>query len=497
MPTPFVLERAADLDQLLALRGLPARGPFLPQHVEHIYVKLDLEHRFENAATADDARGFLRSVWRASLAAEHVAVAYGGRVLEIQGSLIHVGLPQPFNPADGRPAALAFAAALHHVYQSLFPAQSRVNGWRMTIDGGRTLVVAGRGIHNDASLVSLGRAANRPAKHLYHQLELPESARSLKRHYVADRDDRTGRWRHQNLDSLPFVLTERDATDAARQVREAEPKLDFSAGTSRTLAGGMKVEARALPVPAPGTPGSPTPERPHTLCGWVMRVDLDGFTGRVEDCFDHDTQLRELAGQFYAIMDDAAAFAGRHGETLAQLPWAGDNFTAAAVFPNKPAYEAAVPRRLVELSLDYAKEMDAPALDAGFGGWAHGVAGGTLHGNTVGNVYLAGIEFEGRRFLVGAGEGFGRSAQAFGDVDPDPGYMALYHEDHARLDERYKSRFEAAVTVRGEQSSLYKIANIQSLTANRAAIAAAAAAAVNITFNSVRPEPVPARPYAR
>ena len=171
----------------------------------------------------------------------------------------------------------------------------------------------------------------------------------------------------------------------------------------------------------------------------------------VEECFDNDQNLQVLAADFYAIMDAAARFTVLHKETLAQLPWAGDNYTAAAVFPEKLDYDSAMPRRPVELSLDFEKEMREAAADSGFGGWAHGVAGGDVHGNSAGNVYLAGIEIRDRRFLVGVGEGFGRSTQAFGDINPKAAEIVVYTPDWKRLDADYKKLFEPAVTRRGEE----------------------------------------------
>jgi hypothetical protein len=82
-------------------------------------------------------------------------------------------------------------------------------------------------------------------------------------------------------------------------------------------------------------------------------------------------------------------------------------------------------------------------------------------------VYLGGVIVRGRRFLVGAGEGFGRSAQAFGDINPKAKEMVVYEPDWERLDAGYKSAFEPAVTYRGAQSSLYRKAATEGLVRAR------------------------------
>jgi hypothetical protein len=388
-------------------------------------------------------------------------------------------------------AANAFVTDLHWAYRRLFDDhQKRVQGWRMTIDTGKTLIVAGRGVHGDDSEVSLGKAANRPAKYLYAQLELPEDRRDLKRYHVAIRRPLSAtqhRWDHFNLDRSPSRLA--TLAKIAEDARVAEPKFQF-------LKAGAQVEKAAMAVPlAPsGSPASPSPEKPQTYFGWVMRADLDGFTMRVEECFDDNQRLQQLAVQFYDIMETAAEFVQRQRESLAQLPWAGDNFTAASVFDTKAKYEQAIPRRLVELTLDFEKEMRQLALDCGFGGWAHGVAGGDVHGNSAGNVYLAGVEVGQRRFLVGVGEGFGRSAKAFADINPKAAEVVVYRPDWERLDELYQWEFRAARTARDEESRLYVMGKADDLIRVRVRLASVATA-TTVTFPGGQARQVPVKPY--
>lgn len=485
MTTQFLTERVADFANFKASAATQSRQ-FMPRDLAHLYVKLDFEAAHENARTAEDARAFLRSVARASVGASLLAKHYNGALLEVQGSILHVAVPA------GSDVTREFAADLHGVYRVVFnDSRGRVRGWRMAADSGRTLVVAGRGVHGDNSFVSLGPSANRPAKHLYEQLELPEERRSLKRFGIAIRNSASSRWEHVSLDSLPPRLAEAKAI--AETARTKDPRTEFLPALQAQQ---QSVTARALPLPPTGTPASPTAERPHTYFGWVMRCDLDGFTSRVEGCFDDQAKLQELARQFYSIMDEAAQFVSRHREDMVQLPWAGDNFTAAALLASKGEYDRALPRRLVELSLDFEKDMDDTAKEGGFGGWAHGVAGGEVHGNSSGNVYLGSVIVENQRFLVGVGEGFGRSAHALTDIAPDPGTAVVYRPDWARLEDPYKEAFEPAINVRNGQSSLYCVAKIETLRRVRAKRSTVPTPTI-VTVAPNRTQPTSTRHYSK
>lgn len=462
MATRVLTERADNFQSFGRMTKSGNVLPFSPTELHHIYLKLDLESKYENAASAEDAKLFLRSVARAAMATADVAKHFGGELLEAQGSMIHACLPTGFSSST---SISEFASMLHAALTTTFRGRSRVQGWRMTIDTGNTLLVAGRGAHGDESWVSLGRAANRPAKHLYAQLQKPEDQRSLKRFHVGIFDHQTGRWGYQNLDvgSVRFS----DFSFMENSLRTKEPTLHYPRAVQTRF--GL-VEKTALSVGSLGTGTSPTADKPQTYYGWVMRADLDGFTARVDQCFDNDDELQSLASDFYQIMNTATNFVGEHSETLAQLPWAGDNFSACAVFPSISEYEKALPKRLIDLSMDFEVEMNDLADQVGFGGWAHGIAGGSVHGNSNGNIFIAGIEVDERRYLVGAGEGVGRSIQAFSDINPEPEHYVVYQPDLENMDSEYKSKFRSATNTRNQQSSLFSISTTKDLLSARSYI---------------------------
>lgn len=461
--------------------------PFTPQVLFHIYVKLDFEPRFESASNADDARDFLRSVARAGIAADRIAEQYQGLLLELQGSILHIALP-----SHSELRILSYASDLHWAYRLIFNNnQGRVRGWRMTTDVGPTLVVPNRSVHGDISLVSLGNAANRPAKQLYRQLELDnEEVRALKRFFLGVREPSTDSWRYIDLDGTP------KRTEAVKQLANEARKAELSVQFINADSGHNMVTASALPIGPAGTPSSPSADKPEVHFGWVMRADLDGFTACVKDCFDHPDKLQELAVQFSKIMDAAAAFTKRHSASLAQLPWSGDNFTAAAVFPSKDKYEESAPKKLVELALDFEREMEEAAVISGFGGWAYGIAGGTVHGNANGNIYIAGVEVRSRRFLVGAGEGMWRSSCAFTDVDPKRGHLAVFVDDYDLLDNNYREKFLRTTNQQGQESSLFRIATAVDLIRSRAAQETGAARTI-VTFPAGQSRTITTKPYSQ
>ncbi|MCE9619068.1 MAG: hypothetical protein K8R92_04070 [Planctomycetes bacterium] len=480
MAKQMITERAFDFRGFQKLAG-SGINVFVPTQLAHIYVKLDFQSKFESAQTAEDAKGFFRSVARATLATDLVAKGYGGEVLEVQGSMLHIGVPLPAATFD----AQSLMGSLHAALGDLFSrVGSRVDGWRMAYDNGRTLVVASRGVHGDSSYVSLGKSANRPAKHIYAQLELPESERKLKRGCYAEWDSRTTAWKYGDLGLLPRMLKE--AHRASSEAYRIEPRVSFIEAISTKR--GVRADA------APIGPGAVNPNVPRTYFGWVMRADLDGFTARVEECFDDDARLTKLASDFLLLMEATASFTMAHKETLAQLPWAGDNFTVGAIYGSKDEYDRSAPRRLTELVLDFEKELATQAKAVGFGGWAYGVAGGEVHGNAGGNMYIATAEAGGRRFLLGAGEGFGRSAQAFGDVNPKAGMIVIYEPDWARLDEGYKKTFDKATTAHGTQSSLFRQARTAALQSERVRLATVGVPTI-ISIPGRSSVPVSTKPY--
>ena len=109
---------------------------FMPRTIWHLYLKLDIEHKFENAANKKDASRFLRNVGRAAEVCDRVAAEKGGLLVEAQGSMIHLILPSHLDFGELND----FASNLHESLKLVFSRSSTVHSWRMSADCGMTIV---------------------------------------------------------------------------------------------------------------------------------------------------------------------------------------------------------------------------------------------------------------------------------------------------------------------------------------------------------------------
>jgi len=415
---------------------------YYPSDLWHVYLKLDFEKAYENASNQKDATAFLRNVGKAAQIAEDVFSQIDGALIEAQGSMIHLLLPGNLP----KPDLVGICKVLDTRLDKEFKEHDKVNSWRMTSDVGKTVLVESNGIHEDSSFVSLGKAANRPAKFLYKEkLSKAEESRTLKKRHLGVYNPSIRRW-----DCLDLSVMQESVETVIKAANFSAADLDV------TVRGVESMIKQAQAVPIEEGQGAPTNEQPNVYFGWVMRADLDGFTKKVEECHDNDDALMELALDFRNLMDKAANFAKEHEEMLIQLPWAGDNFTAVAVYGSKKSYESAAQEELVNLSLDFDNALHGDATNAGFTGWAQGVAGGDVHGNANGNVFLGSVSIPGRRFLLGAGVGVGRSLQAFVDMDPSPQQFAVLKEDCDNLLKPYQSHLTDDTKADKTSSQLYR-----------------------------------------
>jgi hypothetical protein len=190
-----------------------------------------------------------------------------------------------------------------------------------------------------------------------------------------------------------------------------------------------------------------------------------------------------------------------HSESLVQLPWAGDNFTAAVTFSDRDSYHAAIERRYVEFSLDFANELKCVTENAGLQGWAQTSAGGEVHGNAHGNIYVGSVSFENRRFLIGAGIGLGRTSQAFSDMKPKSGQLVIFGDDYSFLLKPYQHQFTERTKPDGTASTLFRLAEMENLATARAQItqslvSLAQPVKTSITIGTSSAAIVSNRPYA-
>ena len=131
----------------------------------HFYGHLDLGLRLFAAEDERPAKKYLEILQAFTTVAERAGKEFGLVIFEVQGERIHLFLETEDGPGQ-RQNIIDFArvwnAGVNEVVKP--KAGTDFKSFSMAADFGSTLVVLSAG--EDESIVSLGNAANRPAKHL-------------------------------------------------------------------------------------------------------------------------------------------------------------------------------------------------------------------------------------------------------------------------------------------------------------------------------------------
>jgi predicted DNA-binding ribbon-helix-helix protein len=476
-----------------SVRSISSESPFWFGNLIHVYLELRLKVQdLEGAESVSKAKLALEYIRKAADAAHLVCEQFDGQVLEIHGRTLHLGLPYA---TDGEvEARTKQAVALLHVLLRKVYGSGGPEGWRMAADHAPTLTVESEGIHEDTSLVSLSPAANYPAKALGKKLvSWGELGARIQ-----------GKWGCVNLDDL--VVTHGMEALAAKQsygsgtlveaVMEKRAKVVNFASVSQL----RHIEAKAAPIGGNGTVSSPTTENPFSCFGFVLSMDLDGFTKRVDVVARGTPQEQaKLAGDFLDIMKDAADFARERPEDFVQFPFAGDNAIFAVTASRVEEFGVLKKRRPIEIAVQWEAAMGDKARMAGFGGWGQSAAaGGTPHGNSKGNLHVGGIVLGERRFLVGIGPGMRYARQAFVHVSPGSDELAMSSLDTGELHPRLAKEFSQCDSSNGGTSSYYRKATLHGLAKAVSEIGVEQKALVGkLAFPSIQLSgpSVPNRPY--
>lgn len=447
MTIPNTTPDLANFTKAASLHNVSQNSPFWAGNLAHLYLQLSIKLDLEGATSVQEAERAHSYIRKAADAAYLTAKTFGGDVLEIHGRTIHLGLE--YGTEEEGYEKIFRASGLLHVLLEAAYAGGGPDGWRISADQGFTITVTSPGIHDDTSLVSLSPAANFPAKQLGKK-QVPLRHLGFKH---------KGTWRTDDLDTVAKTCASAElakdeqfgATSLNEQVMEKRAQaFNFSA---RTL-----ITASADPL------GAPTTDNPYSCFGFVLSFDLDGFTKRVEKASGSIEDQKKLAFDFFKIMQESAKFAEEHPEWFIQFPFAGDNAIFAVTAEGIGDYRALKRLEVVSIALEWERKMGVPARVAGYGGWGQSCSGGgTPHGNSKGNLHVAGILMEGRRFLVGIGPGMRYARQAFTHVDPTPKEMAMHKEDVSELQQLLAKDFNDCPSKLGETSSYYKMAKLTDL----------------------------------
>ena len=450
-PTNLFPPSRPTLIKAASFHSISKESPYWFGNLVHLYLELSLGLDLEGAESVGNARKAHEYIRKAADASYLAAGQFDGEVLEIHGRTIHVGLRyDSLSDVEGK--LKGFAGLLHELLRRAY-GNGGPSGWRVAADHDATLTITSVGIHDDTSLVSLSPAANFPAKQLGKGL-VPLWQLGSKIH---------GKWICENLDNIArsyrsFEIAKNQTTNNLNLL-EAVMEKQAKAVNLSALSSVRLINCQAAPV------GALTGENLYSCMGFVMSMDLDGFTKRVAEVANGTLEeQRQLAEDFLEIMENTAKFAEKHPNWFIQFPFAGDNAIFAITAEFADDFVALKKVTPVSVAVEWEDEMGNLSREAGFGGWGQAAAGGeTPHGNSKGNLHVSGIVLGGRRFLVGIGPGMRHARQAFVQVDPSPAEIAMYRPNVSELHPRLKMEFSECPSKLADTSSNFKMAELREL----------------------------------
>lgn len=398
---------------------LPREGQSALLSGHHVYVMLQLTRGLTTSASNDDRQKTITLLADLVHGARAVAHRYGGALLEAQGPVVHVFIPDDDGvPSDARGAAME----IHNFIDTRIKPRAGSDFVKAlaAYAHGPTILVGAVTSHADQSIVSLAPAANAPAKVL---------------------------WR--NWEQLPtgvILEVESDGTYRELSAKEREDEVIKSAAAtrgifnSRDLSDVMLIEARAAEMPPASSPDSPTVAVPHKSYSLSIRADIEGFTQRVAGAFHAGEEaMQKLAEEFYEIMVHARSFC--QTPECIHLPWAGDCFNLLLSFEDRQSYQDARARRILTVGLRFREHMEEnfPQLQ-----WAFSSSGGFLEPAQACNTLVSRLTVGHTTLLLATGLPVERSLEGLVREGPDGGGGVIWKEDVEKLDPDLQAVLEKA-----------------------------------------------------
>lgn len=446
-------------------RQVQIQGPnFADSDGFHIYAYLRLRLRLTNAENDQHAARLLEIIQLFAQLAEDCGRVARVEQLEVQGKRSHYLLLCKMNDTASLSRLLAFCVALTRVVEKRIKPLAGDDwiGFSMAADHGRAILVDSSPYDQSGSLISLGPAANSPAKKLNRRLAdggVPDGCLAVNMACFNRPSDPGARayWVEHNLAEPPTELR-------GRTEELTEQMLTATANTAAFYGQKRAAYSRGLVLLAANSAdfidvSSTTFKDPHKVQGFAMRVDLDGFTAQVLAAFraNDDRVIMALVARFNEILTYPTQFKDRLDRPMILLPWAGDQ--ANMILLPKPGETYAQARSYLAVEAARAwhrQEFEGFAKLAVGGGqrrswrellggarWVIGWAGGDDEGEDDGHSYLlvANIHAGDRGFLSVAGWGWGRALDAQEADDVRAEDTVLPNEDYHGLDNLYQTGF--------------------------------------------------------
>ena len=288
----------------------------------HIYCELRPTEALRVAETDAQAQRYLQIIEDYVRSGQLAASIFGVDLFEVQGSVLHFhkrGGLTPQTVIQALQFAYLFTKVLYDVMRP--DLEHEWNGFAICMDHGDAVIVQ-HGRTSSASVISLGCAANAPAKRLLHggtragHADVPGSWKPLLGAGPAE-----PAWYSINLrdrEQFPFSRLLDNRTLEASLRREF---LDYRHGRllGRILGDPTAIEANAMI-----DEGGYRADQPYRVQAFCMRADLDGFSRLVEDAFRRgEREVERIAKNFLKLMEFADSYE-RMTPGAIRLPWAGD-----------------------------------------------------------------------------------------------------------------------------------------------------------------------------
>lgn len=431
-----------DFQTFSAQRGIT--GPhFSEASGWHIYTDLHLPVRISAADSQKDAKIHLELLQTYATLAERAGTEAGIEILEVQGKRLHLFLEALRAIPDDLARILAFGRVLQLLIDIHIRPQvdaSRL-GFAMAADHGPAIMLLSTLQDQSESLVSLGHAANAPAKKL--NRGVPSGHLAFDKN-VYDPKSQKADWQTINLEAIG-----RDHLRQQTELLLAKARTGLERSLVESRAAQLKTfAAEFLPSPAR------TVQDPLAYQGFMLRADLDGFAARVSRAMagTNEDKMR-LVMEFTAIMQFPAEFKDRlEGKArVLPFPWAGDcanmllvpeDYEFARTFlPNLAASEwhaqGSLKNRASQPWTDVLAENR----------WVVGIAGGDNGDADHGYMLVGRVIAYGRGYLVGGGWGWGRSDDAVQAEGTSAEDTVITREDYQGLESSHRAAYRPLGTL--------------------------------------------------
>lgn len=433
----------------------------------HIYGDLRLHLRLAAAEDARNADKYLDILEQYAQIAEGCCTPSGATLLEVQGERLHFLFPTAVTDAASIRQLLAFSIALTNtIYDQLKPkAGADWDGFALAADHGRAIIVA-TGRSGDDSVISLGDAANRPAKRLARTPAVASGHLALRTPVIAKSPLLVGGGAYRQ-DDVWVDINVKDPPEYLQPVVNyvLQNQITESAATIARTAKQQRGVIRF--ASASDLADHATIDEPVEVQAICIRADLDNFTRQVQQAFatGNETVIRSLVERFLVIMDFPEEFQRKINRTVISLPWAGD--CATQILPvndgeswdtlrkTLPAVAAITWHDSNGQTDDRMRQIRSAMSGAR---WALGVAGGDEEEGSCGRMLIANIQTGTRKYRVASGWNVRRSldAQQAENVVADDTIVPI--PDYDGLNTEYQRAFKE---LRG--SSIFRRAALDDL----------------------------------